>query len=411
MGRVETSMSWMAAREGRAPWVIVAGGFHQRGGMDKANTALASYLVGRGTPVHLVAHTVAPELSARAGATIHIVPRPAGSYLLGEQLLARRGRAVAKEILARWSDARVVSNGGNCVWPDINWVHSVHHAWPPADGGAPVWFKIKNRLTGALARRRERCALRVARLVIANSERTRRDLVERLGIAPARVRTVHLGSDAAHGAITPSERAAARRWLNVGEGRPLVVFAGALGHDRNKGFDTLWAAWRKLCAGEGWDAELVVAGDGRGLSAWRERVNDAGLGGRVRLLGFTERLAEVYAAADLLVSPVRYEAYGLNVHEAVCRGLPALVSARAGVAERFPAELSEMLLPDPEDAEDLARRLVRWRPRVEVWKEKFAPLAAQLRARTWAEMAREFVSLAEAKEPAAVESEMVACAV
>ena len=28
--------------------------------------------------------------------------------------------------------ARVVVNGGNCAWPDINWVHAVHAAWPVA---------------------------------------------------------------------------------------------------------------------------------------------------------------------------------------------------------------------------------------------------------------------------------------
>ena len=38
--------------------------------------------------------------------------------------------------------------------------------------------------------------------------------------------------------------------------------------------------------------------------------------------------------------PARYEAYGLAVHEALCRGLPALVSASAGVAERYPADLA-----------------------------------------------------------------------
>lgn len=394
---------------GRAPWVLVAGGFHRRGGMDKANAALATYLVGRGTPVHLVAHHVAHELAARAGVTVHEAARPAGSFLLGERLLARRGREVARRVTARWPGARVLVNGGNCVWPDINWVHSVHRAWPPADGGAPRWFKLKNRLTGALARGGERRAILCARVVIANSERTRRDLIRHLGLDPERVRALYLGSDEAHGAVTAAERAEARRWLSIPEGRLLVVFAGALGHDQNKGFDTLWAAWESLCARGGWDADLLVAGEGRGLGAWRARVASAGLGGRVRLLGFTERLSEVYAAADLLVSPVRYEAYGLNVHEAICRGVPALVSGRAGVAERYPAELREMILPNPEDADDLARRLRRWSADPLGWKERFAPLAAVLRRHTWEDMARQLVAFVEGGAGAPAENELAAC--
>ena len=51
----------------------------------------------------------------------------------------------------------------------------------------------------------------------------------------------------------------------------------------------------------------------------------------------------VFAACDLLIHPARYEAYGLAVHEALCRGLPALVSATAGVAERYPEDLGQLL--------------------------------------------------------------------
>ena len=41
-----------------------------------------------------------------------------------------------------------------------------------------------------------------------------------------------------------------------------------------------------------------------------------------------------------MVHPARYEAYGLGVHEAICRGLPAIVSAGAGIAELYPADAS-----------------------------------------------------------------------
>ncbi|HLL48166.1 MAG TPA: glycosyltransferase, partial [Longimicrobiaceae bacterium] len=110
---------------------------------------------------------------------------------------------------------------------------------------------------------------------------------------------------------------------------------------------------------------------------------------------FTDRVPELLAAADLLVSPVRYEAYGLNVQEALCRGLPVVVSGRAGIAERFEADLADMVLPDPEDAAELARRLARWRAAGEEWKRRVQPLGAVLRRRTWREMAHEIVERVE----------------
>jgi glycosyltransferase involved in cell wall biosynthesis len=379
--------------DGRDPWLIVAGGFHSRGGMDKANAALATYLLERGHTVHLVGHEIDSKLSAHPRARAQVIARPFGSVLLGERKLSLAAARAMRTLRAHNPRARVVANGGNFVSPDINWVHAVHSAWPPSDAGAPLWFRVKNRLWHALARRRERSAIRRARLVVANSERTRRDLVELVGIAGERVRTVYLGNDAEP--ASPRERAEARRWLGIEEPRPLVLFAGALGHDHNKGFDTLWRAWRELSSSREWDALLIVAGGGRGLGLWRGRVADAGLQDGVRFLDFSERLPEVLAASDLLVSPVRYEAYGLNVHEAVCCGVPAMVSRSAGVAERYPEALSEMLLPDPEDASDIAARLRRWRRSMHVLKEDFRTFAAELSRRSWSDVAADIVALAE----------------
>lgn len=385
-----------------APWVIVAGGFHEHGGMDKANAALAEFLLDRGTAVHLVTHRggggggVSPSIMSRPGVTVHYVPLPAGSFLLGGPLLDWRGRAVARAVTAAHPAARVVVNGGNCAWADINWVHSVHEVWPCVDDGAPLWFRLKNRVMKGLARRQESRALHGARVVIANSERTRRDLLEHLRLPAHRVHTVFLGSDATDGPATPDERARAREWLGVGPGRPLVAYVGAIGYDRNKGFDLLWTAWRRLCVQPDWRADLVVAGTGGGAErAWRAEIERAGLADRVRLLGFTSRVTEVLAAADLLVSPVRYEAYGLNVHEAICRGIPAIVSAQAGVADLFPHKLRELLLRDPEDIAELTDRLLRWHADPDLWKGRFAALGSRLRSYRWQDMARSIVETVE----------------
>ena len=384
-----------------APWVLIAGGFHSRGGMDKANAALAAYLLERETPLHLVAHQVDPEFSQHPGVRVHLVPRPAGSFFLAEWFLDRSGRAAAQQVVSQWPRARVVVNGGNCIWPDINWVHYVHHAYTPR--GARVWSGARQRITAAVAKRREQQAISCAKLVLANSERTRRDLIRHLEVNPCRAHTVYLGTDPSWCPPTPEETSRARAWLGQQDGRPLIVFVGVLGQDQRKGFDILWSVWRALCAHPGWDANLVVVGDGRGHAPWRSQVSMSGLSARVRLLGFTDRVREVLAATDLLVSPVRYEAYGLNVQEAICRGVPALVSGSAGVAERYPVELSEMLLPDPEDMDDLATRLLRWRSQMSRWKQAFQPFSNALRSYTWKDMARRIVEIGDCGEHGSVD--------
>jgi glycosyltransferase involved in cell wall biosynthesis len=377
-----------------ARWVLVAGGFHRNGGMDRLNWALARYLVERGDAVHLVCHRAEPELANEAAA-VHIVPRPGASFMLGGLLLARAGRNIARQVSRRFFGTRVVVNGGNCDWPDINWVHCVHHAWTTADDSSPAWFKLKNRASRRLACIKERSALRSARLVIANSEKTRRELIEHLAIDPKRIHAIYPGTYSGFSPPTLKRRAAARVWLGKDHDKPIVAFVGALGYDSNKGFDVLFPAWRRLCAQPGWDADLIVAGGGRALESWRRQIGEAGLDGRITTLGFTNRIPDLLAAADLLVSPVRYEAYGLNVQEAICCGIPAMVTESAGVAERYPAELRGLLIPDLKDVETLADVILRWRGAMPYWKERTAPFSETMRRHTLQTMAAEIAALVE----------------
>jgi glycosyltransferase involved in cell wall biosynthesis len=277
----------------------------------------------------------------------------------------------------------------------------VHHAWPPFDPSAPLWFKAKNRIDKSIYRRRERKAVRSAKVVIANSERTRRDLMSLLGIPDSKIHKLYLGSDSKLEPAAPEHRKSARAWLGKSLSHPLAAFVGAIGYDTNKGLDTLVRAWRTLCSRADWDVDLVVAGGGRGVARWKNQIERAGLSDRIEMTGFTERVGDVLAAADILVSPVRYEAYGLNVHEALCCDVPAIVSASAGIAERYPAELSGLILHDPEDADELVKLLLAWRSRLEWWNESVKPFGAELRSRSWRAMAREFVAFAENSEIAA----------
>jgi glycosyltransferase involved in cell wall biosynthesis len=129
-------------------------------------------------------------------------------------------------------------------------------------------------------------------------------------------------------------------------------------------------------------------------------VKQAGLQNRIRLLGFTEQVKSVLAAADILISPVRYESYGLNVQEAICRGVPAMVSASAGVAEQYDSGVAPLLLPDPENVSDVVERLVAWRSNQEQWRVRFQPFGHRLRSRGWRDTAADFVSIVENERPA-----------
>lgn len=358
-------------------YLIVSGEVLTTGGQDRANHALASWLARQGNEVHLVAHDVSSDLLRQGDVIWHRAPKPLGSTLLGEPFLQRIGRRIAAQLALR--GARVIVNGGNCDFADVNWVHYVHAAHQRQTEGA--LRKLRYRISHARFVRGERRAVSRARVVIVNSKRTARDLTDRVGIDPDRIHPVYYGIDPdIFRPPSAAERASPRR--------SAVLFIGALG-DRRKGFDVVFKAWEMLCRDPDWDVELRVMGRGSQLPLWQARARDAGLGQRVQFLGFRSDVPELMRAADALVAPTRYEAYGLGVHEAVCCGLPAFVSADAGVAERYPADLRELLIPDPENADDLARRLKRWHSEPAGFRDAVARFAGELRARTWDDMSAE----------------------
>lgn len=362
--------------------------------MDKANLALCQYLLSVGRSLHLVAQRIDEDLRVHTGVKTYQASTPLNSIFLGERNLAALAHQVAATVASN-ENAIVLSNGGNFAWPGVNWVHSLHHAWPVCDAGAPAAFRLRNRVTKYVARRNEKRALSIARLILANSHRTQQDIASYFPNAQARIETVYLGCDPA---IAERNRDARKvRLSQPGHQTPTALFVGALGYDNNKGLDLLLDAWLTLAADESWDAKLLVAGGGRAVRTWEQRVQaSAPLARSVSILGEVSAIGELYSRADLFVGPSRYEAYGLAAHEAICSGLSAIVTRSSGIAERFPDAIAHMLIPDPPTARALAEKLRVWRRDFDSSNQLFSDLRSELISHSWNDMAARIVALAEA---------------
>lgn len=373
------------------PWLIASGDFTAAGGMDRANYGLASYLARTGRPVHLVAHRVSSDLATQRGVIVHRVARPFGAHLVGAPLLSTMAQRVSRSLDR---SACRLANGGNTALPGATWIHYLHAAHAPLVNGS-----LRTSIAAFAGRRYhlrcERKAVERADVIICNSERTAADVSTRYRVPASRLRVVYYGVDAEQfKRATPGERAAAREALGIAPDRHTAVFVGALG-DRRKGFDMLFDAWQILQREAGWDVDLLVVGAGGEQASWNERARRAGLEASIRFLGFRQDVAMVLAAADVLVHPARYEAYGLAVHEAICRGVPALVSGSAGIAERYPSELGGLVLPDPLSLRPLVTSLRAWRAHASDWHARVGLFAARLASRSWDQMAAEIAAAIE----------------
>ncbi|MBI4798316.1 MAG: glycosyltransferase family 4 protein [Desulfarculus sp.] len=119
--------------------------------------------------------------------------------------------------------------------------------------------------------------------------------------------------------------------------------------------------------------KLLVAGEGPYRAELENRARQAGVAGRVHLLGFLppQRLAGFYALGRMAVFPsMGEEALGLSIAEAMACGLPVVASRLGGVPEvvadcgllvppkddQALAQAVDSLLDDPARRADLAAR-------------------------------------------------------
>ncbi|KIQ65906.1 glycosyltransferase [Kitasatospora griseola] len=221
-----------------------------------------------------------------------------------------------------------------------------------------------------LQRLMERRVVRAADLVLGASS----DLVARareLGATDAR-----LGPVAAP-PMPPAalDRAAARAALPGGDdGRPVVLAIGRL--VAQKCFALLLDAVPHFAAPGGSMPHVLLAGDGPERQALAERVRAERL--PVEVLGHRDDIAELLAAADLVVLSSRWEARSLVAQEAMRAGVPVVATAVGGVPELVGDAAVLVPFADPRALGGAVRELLGD-------EQRRAELAAagRAQARTW----------------------------
>ena len=186
------------------------------------------------------------------------------------------------------------------------------------------------------------------RAVICNSRMVRDEIQRAFRVAPEKLHVIYSGVDLEHFHPRRVEalRGGARAELGCRPRDTVFLFVGS-GFAR-KGLDAAIAALAQANNEAFW---LVVVGKDRNEGRYREL---AGKSKRVVFLGGREDVRPLYAAADCLILPTRYDPFPNTVLEAFAMGLPAIVSSRCGAAEIVEPGANGWVC-EPDDASGLAR--------------------------------------------------------
>lgn len=231
--------------------------------------------------------------------------------------------------------------------PDVVTAHISNARWLEGrrqlEGGNLSW---RERLFAALVVPAERRSLRDDRATaIAISSALRDDLASGYGRSAKTVVIPH-GVDGRqfHPGVRAEFRSVVRRELGISEDVPLFLFVG----DLRKGMEP---AIRALAA----VPNAHLAGVSRTPpDAFRTIAAACGVADRVALVPATPDIQRYYGAADALVLPTPYDAFGMVITESMACGLPVITTRMAGASELITDGVHGRILASATDVERLA---------------------------------------------------------
>jgi glycogen synthase len=170
----------------------------------------------------------------------------------------------------------------------------------------------------------EQRGMQAADRVIAVSHMTRKTVIERYGIDPDKVVTVH-------NAVEPSEKPA---MLHIGKqvSEKVVTFLGRITYQ--KGPEYFVEAARKVLMRDT-NVRFVMAGSGDMLNKMVQRVARLRIGHKFHFTGFLkgDDVDKMFAMSDVFVMPSISEPFGIVPLEAMRSNVPVVISKQSGVAE------------------------------------------------------------------------------
>ena len=183
--------------------------------------------------------------------------------------------------------------------------------------------------------------------IIAVSENSRRDAIERLGLSPDKIEVIYHGVSEAFFDTRPEQVEAAKRKYALA--KPYLLFVGTV--EPRKNLDALLDAYEGLSEELRGEFSLVIAGS----IGWAKTSTVARLRSpesSARYLGYLpeEDLPLLTAGAAACVYPSLYEGFGLPVAQSLAAGIPVVTSNVSSLPE---IAGDAAVLVDPRSVEEI----------------------------------------------------------
>jgi len=212
------------------------------------------------------------------------------------------------------------------------------------EGGRLPW---REQVFGSMVIPAERWAFRApGQTVIAISNALSKDLQRLYGVDADRIVVIPHGVDRKqfHPGVRALHREQVRDELALPSDAVVFLYVG----DLRKGFEPAIRALPRV-------ANAILVGVSRTPpDAFAATAEAEGVADRVTLAPATDRVERFYGAADVLVLPTPYDAFGMVLTEAMASGLPVITTPMAGASELVTPGVEGVLVESATDVDALS---------------------------------------------------------
>ena len=170
----------------------------------------------------------------------------------------------------------------------------------------------------------EKQGMDLADKIISVSDYTRNILIDRYGIPPYKIVTIHNGVDKFTNPFIHESKST--------EDRKIVTFLGRITYQKGPGY-FIEAAYKVLQKQS--NVEFVMAGSGDLKDKIVKQVESLGISAKVSFPGFLKNddIKELFSHTDVYVMPSVSEPFGISPLEALQSEVPVILSRQSGVSE------------------------------------------------------------------------------
>lgn len=334
---------------------IVRQRYVAHGGAEQFISRFVGELVRQGHEAHIFTHRWISGQETLPGVVFHrVFLLPGGaffrlvSFAVFSHLAIRREDFDIVHSFERILTADIYRAGDGCHREWLNQRRKILSLW----GKMRSWLNPFHWAT--LLIEKQIYTSRKTRMIIANSQRGKEEIIRHYKTSPEKIEVVYNGVDLQrfHPDNFGRYRDETRRQWGIDDKDFVVLFAGS-GFER-KGLSALIQAAgllrrRYLLS----PFKVVIAGRGR-----RERslklAKKEGIAGELLFVGTQRNMEQVYAAGDVFVLPTLYDPFANVCLEAMASGLAVITTRINGASELMTGPLAPFVIVEAYDIERIA---------------------------------------------------------